>query len=605
MFDAKRFLSTVSTTPGVYRMLNARDEVIYVGKAGNLRKRLSSYFRKDPGSAKTHAMVAQISNVEVTLTNTESEALLLENNLIKKFRPRYNVLLRDDKSYPYIYISTQDEYPRLAFHRGSRKSPGKYIGPYPSAGAVRQSLRNVQKLFQVRQCVDSYFQNRSRPCLQYQIKRCSGPCVDLIDTAAYRKDVERTQLVLSGKNSEVIAQLVSEMDSAAENLQFEVAAQLRDQIANIKSVAEKQYVSGERGDIDVVACAIQGGQSCIQVFFIRNGMNLGNKAFYPSIPAESTTDEVLYGFITQFYLQHEVPREILLSHPVADVALLQQVLADRCKRAVQINHKIRSERARWVELAANNAESALAVHLSSRAGNARRLENLRSVLDLDELPSRMECFDISHTRGEGTVASCVVFNAEGPHKQSYRRFNISDITPGDDYAAMQQALTRRYTRAVKENANLPDILFVDGGKGQVGVAREVLSELQLDEIRLVGVAKGPERIAGEEVLIVSDTGQALALGKESPALHLIQQIRDEAHRFAITGHRARRGKSRNRSVLEEIPGLGPKRRKSLLSHFGGIQGIQRAGIDDVALVPGISRELATLIYEKFHGAAPN
>ncbi len=604
VFDASHFLSTVSTTPGVYRMLNAGDEVIYVGKAGNLRKRLSSYFRKDPGSPKTRALVAQIERVEVTLTNTESEALILENHLIKKFKPRYNILLRDDKSYPYIYISSKDQYPRLAYHRGGKKKPGKYIGPYPNAGAVKKSLRHVQKLFQVRQCVDSYFSNRSRPCLQYQIKRCSGPCVGLISEQRYQQDVEHTQLLLSGKDNEVILQLVADMESAAAQLDFEKAARLRDQIADIKAVAEKQYVSSDKGNIDVVACALKGGRSCIQVFFIRNGMNLGNKPFYPRMPTDATPEEVLYAFLTQFYLHNEVPKEILLSHTVMGSEVLEGVLSERCQRKVLISDKMRGERARWIDMARHNAESALAVHLSSRAGNAQRLENLRSVLSFDELPGRMECFDISHTRGEGTIASCVVFNAEGPMKQAYRRFSITDITPGDDYAAMRQALTRRYTRAIKENANLPDILFVDGGKGQVSVAKEVLNELQLDEIYLVGVAKGPERIAGEEVLVVAETAEQLVLGKESPALHLVQQIRDEAHRFAITSHRNKRDKQRKRSVLEGIPGLGPKRRRNLLAHFGGMQGIQRAGIEDVAAVPGISQPLAKLIYEKFHGDSP-
>lgn len=527
--------------------------------------------------------------------------LILENHLIKKFKPRYNILLRDDKSYPYIYISEKDAYPCLAYHRGGRKLPGKYIGPYPNAGAVKKSLRHVQKLFQVRQCVDSYFSNRSRPCLQYQIRRCSGPCVGLIGEQDYQQDVKNTQLLLSGKDSDVILQLVADMESAAAALDFEKAARLRDQIADIKAVVERQYVSSDKGNIDVVACAINGGRSCIQVFFIRNGMNLGNKGFYPAMPADANLEEVLYAFLTQFYLQHEAPKEILLGHAVSDSDVLASVLSERSQRKVSISDKMRGERARWIAMAKHNAHSALAVHLSSRAGNAQRLDNLRNVLNLDELPSRMECFDISHTRGEGTVASCVVFNAEGPMKQSYRRFSISDITPGDDYAAMRQALTRRYTRAIKENANLPDILFVDGGKGQVSVAKEVLSELQLEEIYLVGVAKGPERIVGEEVLIVAETAGQLTLGKESPALHLIQQIRDEAHRFAITSHRNKRGKQRKRSVLESIPGLGPKRRRNLLSHFGGLQGIQRAGAEDVAAVPGISQQLAKLIYEKLHG----
>ena len=581
-------------------MYNAAGEVIYVGKAGNLRKRLSSYFSKNPSSPKTRALVNNIEKVEVILTNTEREALLLEYNLIKEFRPRYNVLLRDDKSYPYIYISENDAYPRLAFHRGSRKPVGKYIGPYPNVHAVRQSLRNVQKLFQVRQCTDAYFNNRTRPCLQYQIKRCSGSCVGLIDQATYHRDLEHTKLMLAGKNQRITKQLINDMDKASANLAFEEAARLRDQIANIKSITEKQYISGERGDIDVVACALNGGHSCVQIFFIRNGMNLGNKSFFPSTPGDTTPEEVLYSFVTQFYLQHEIPREILLSHSIDGCNLLQQVLSERCQRAIKISPRPRGKRSRWLNLASHNAESALASHLSSRSGQARRLDDLKQVLALDDTPSRMECFDISHTHGESTVASCAVFNAEGPLKQSYRRFNITDITPGDDYAAMRQAIDRRYTRVVKEEAPLPDVLFIDGGKGQVSAARSVLDELQLDSIVLVGVAKGIERIAGNEVLIVSETQQELSLGKTSPALHLIQQIRDEAHRFAITGHRTRRSKKRQRSVLEDIPGLGPKRRKALLSHFGGIQGIQRAGVEDMAAVDGISRHLATLIYDNFH-----
>ncbi|MEM7208350.1 MAG: excinuclease ABC subunit UvrC [Pseudomonadota bacterium] len=601
MFDSKNFLKNVSQTPGVYRMLDESGGVLYVGKAGNLRKRLSSYFRRDTDSPKTRSMVAQIADVEVILTNTEAEALLLENNLIKEYRPRYNVLLRDDKSYPYIHITDNQEFPRLEFYRGSRKLPGSFIGPYPNAGAVRKSMRHVQKLFRVRQCVDSYFNNRSRPCLQYQIKRCSAPCVGLIEEQNYRLDVERTHMLLKGKDSDVVEQLVGEMESASQALDFERAAKLRDQIADIKSIGEKQYVSNAQGNIDVIACSVEGGRSCVQVFLIRNGMNLGNRAFFPSMPAEAEPADVLNAFLTQYYLRQEIPKEILVSHPIDDHELLESVLAQRSDRKIKITANVRGERSRWLDLAQNNADSAMAVHLSSRAGSARRLENLREILDLPTIPARMECFDISHTRGEGTVASCVVFNIEGPLKQAYRRFSIRDVTPGDDYAAMKQALTRRYTRALKENAELPDVLFVDGGKGQVSVAREVLEDLQLDEILLVGVAKGPARIAGEEILILDASETELELGKTSPALHLVQQIRDEAHRFAIAGHRAQRGKKRSRSVLEDIPGLGPKRRKTLLSHFGGMQSVQKAGIDDLAMVPGISRELARKIYENFHG----
>ncbi len=607
-FDAQAFLRTVTSRPGVYRMFDATGTIIYVGKAANLRNRLTSYFRKSLDNRKTEALVAQIAAIQTTVTGSATEALILEQNLIKEHRPRYNVVLRDDKSYPCIFISTRDEYPRVTYQRGARKAKGKYIGPYPSAAAVKRSLRLVQKLFKVRQCEDSYFRNRSRPCLQYQIQRCTAPCVGLISPEDYRRDVDNTVRVLDGQSREVVAELAERMDAASEALEFETAARLRDQIADLQALGDLNPMLSESSNADYVAAASGGGQSCVQVFFIRNGLNLGNRAFYPTTPSGSTSAEILEAFLAQYYLEHDLPREIIVAEAIAEPALLEDVFSERLGARVSIVHRVRAERARLQQLAQENADIALATRLASRQGQAARLDALRELAELAELPSRMECFDISHTMGEATVASCVVFNAEGPLKSDYRRFNIENITPGDDYAAMHQALLRRYTRLVKEQRELPDILFIDGGKGQVAMAREVLAELQIDGIQLIGVSKGPDRRPGDEtLLLVRDAAEesaagdrVLQLGSDSPALLLVQQIRDEAHRFAITGHRGRRARARQRSVLEDIPGLGPKRRKALLLHFGGIQGVRRASVQDIANVPGISEALAGRIHAELH-----
>lgn len=601
-FDVKAFMQTVTQRPGVYRMYNERDDIIYVGKAKNLKNRLSSYFQKNIESPKTRVMVAQISYVEFTVTGSPADALILEHNLIKEHRPRYNVLLRDDKSYPYIYISTRDDYPRLTYQRGSRKRPGKYIGPYPNAYAVKKSLRFVQRLFKVRQCEDSYFRNRSRPCLQYQIKRCTAPCVEYISPEEYQRDVDMTVKILQGKDHEAIDNLATEMDEASAQLDFERAAKLRDQISSLKTVGDASVTMRDSGQCDYVAADSRAGQSCVQVFYVRNGVNLGNNAFYPATPQGSTSRDILNAFITQFYLEHEVPREIILSEEIDEPEVLAEVLGERSGSAVSISWRVRGERAKMQALSKTNAEIGLNTRLSSRSGMAARLDDLRKFAGLDDLPQRMECFDISHTMGEATVASCVVFNAEGPAKAEYRRFNIEDITPGDDYAAMRQALQRRYTRLLKEGRETPDILFIDGGKGQLSMAVEVLEELQITDIRLIGVAKGPDRRPGDETLIMvrDNRNEETQLGNESPALLLVQHIRDEAHRFAIAGHRGKRGKKRKVSVLEEIPGLGPKRRKILLTHFGGLQGIQQAGMDDIAAIHGISQQLAESVYETLH-----
>lgn len=599
-FDAKAFLKTLTTFPGVYRMLSDSGEVLYVGKARNLKKRVSSYFVGLDSAAKKRALVAQIANIEVTVTHTEGEALLLENHLIKEFQPRYNVLLRDDKGYPYIFLSTEQEFPRLAFHRGVKREKGRYFGPYPSTWAVRESLNLLQKLFPVRQCEDSFFRNRSRPCLQYQIKRCSAPCVGMIDHEGYQQHVRHAALFLDGKSHQVIDELVDRMEAASRVLEFEHAARYRDQIASLRRLQERQYVSGESGDLDIVACVADGGMCCVQVFFIRGGRNLGNRAFFPQAPEEADESDVIAAFITQYYLDKPIPAEILISHELGDADLLEEVLTHQAGRRVEVTHRVRGDRSRWLQMAVANAKHALAARLAGRAGMHSRFEALRDALGLEDVPSRLECFDVSHTMGEAMVASCVVFDLEGPVKSDYRRFNIEGVKPGDDYAAMHQALTRRYTRLKEGEGKLPDVLFIDGGRGQVNEARAALEELQVVDVAIVGVAKGSERRPGAELLWPAGASVPIDLSPDSPALHLIQQIRDEAHRFAIAGHRGRRQRARNSSVLESIPGMGPKRRQRLLKQFGGLREIERAGVEDLTSVQGISRELAQRIYDAFH-----
>jgi len=598
-FDHKAFLKTLTHRPGVYRMLDDEGRVLYVGKAKDLKRRVSSYFQR-AGNRRIQAMVSRIRDIQIVVTHTEAEALLLENNLIKELKPRYNILLRDDKSYPYIHLS-DDEFPRISFYRGARKDKGRYFGPYPSGGAVRETLYLLQKLFPVRQCENSYYRNRSRACLQYQIKRCTAPCVGLVSREDYMRDVRDIVLFLEGKTHDVVDGLVARMEQASAALEFEEAARYRDQIEAIRKVQERQYVSGEKGDLDIVACAIAEGQACVQVFFIRQGRNLGNRQFFPRGARGRDEGEVLSAFLGQYYLGRQLPGEILLSHQPRDRDLLQQALSEQAGRKLALRTAPRGERARWLKMAVQNAEVALKARLSGSSNARLRLEALQEALGLDEPPARMECFDISHTAGEKTVASCVVFNAEGPLKSDYRRFNIEGITGGDDYAAMAQALRRRYTRIMNGEGSLPDILFVDGGKGQLGAAAEILEDLGVHGVLLVGVAKGPERRAGLEQLFLLEHQHPLILDAHSPALHLIQHIRDEAHRFAITGHRQRRNKARTRSVLEDIPGIGQKRRQQLLKQFGGLQGLSRAGIEDIATVDGISTRLAEKIYQAFHG----
>lgn len=585
-------------------MLDGSGTVLYVGKAKDLKRRVASYFSRAL-NRRLQAMVAQVADIAFTVTRTEGEALLLESNLIKSLQPRYNVLLRDDKSYPYIRLTVRDEFPRLAFYRGSRTGGDRLFGPYPSAWAVRETLQLLQKLFPVRQCEDGFFRNRSRPCLQYQIKRCSGPCVGLVTAEDYADDVDHTVKFLEGRTDEVVEELAERMEQASESLAFERAAVGRDQIATLRRIQQRQFVSGEGGDLDLVACVQEGGLSCVQVFFIRSGRNLGNKTFFPKTPEGVDGCGVIAAFLAQFYADKEIPPRILVSPDPEDKDLLERAFSEQSGRRVVLKARVRSERARWLEMARGNATLALRSRLGSQAGYMQRLEALRAALALEELPERMECFDVSHTGGERTVASCVVFDREGPCKSHYRRFNIEGITPGDDYAAMQQALIRRYTKVKQGEYPPPDLLFIDGGRGQLGAVREALQELAIAGVALVGVAKGPDRRPGTEQLWPAGRSTALILPADSPEMHLVQQIRDEAHRFAVTGHRRRRAKARTKSVLEEIPGLGPKRRQRLLRQLGGLQGLARAAVEDIARIEGISHALAQRIYGTFHQSRPD
>ncbi|HEY2623483.1 MAG TPA: excinuclease ABC subunit UvrC, partial [Dyella sp.] len=580
---------------------DADGDLLYVGKAGNLKKRVGSYFLKPRMEPRIAAMVAQIARVEITLTRTEGEALLLESQLIKSLKPRYNILLRDDKSYPYIYLSGGEDYPRLAFHRGARNMPGRYFGPYPSTFAVRESLNLMQKLFKVRQCEDSYFKNRSRPCLQHQIGRCTAPCVQLITVDDYRNDVRHAEMFLDGRSSAVIDELAGSMDRAAKALEFERAAAMRDQVAALRQLQAQHHVQGASADMDVLACRIEAGIACVSVLFFRNGISLGTRDFFPRLPLDAEPADVLEQFIAQYYLDRPVPRELILGEPVPDQEILAELLTQQSGHAVELKSSVRGERARFLQMAERNAQASLTARLASRQTLKARFDDLQKLLELDEPPRRLECFDISHTQGELTVASCVVFGAEGPEKSHYRRFNISGITPGDDYAAMHQALVRRFRKVAEGEGARPDILLIDGGSGQVAQALDVLKELNVTGIHVIGVAKGPGRRAGEETLILADSGRQLHPGPASPALHLVAAVRDEAHRFAISGHRKRREKARERSVLEDVPGIGARRRTALLKAFGGLAGVEAAGVEELMQVKGIDRGLAERIYAVLHG----
>ncbi len=600
-FEAETFLKRLPQKPGVYQMCDAGGAVLYVGKARNLKSRVTSYFRASGLSAKTMALVARIADIRITLTASETEALLLEQSLIKKIRPHYNVALRDDKSYPYIYL-TDHAFPRLTFHRGAKRKTGRYFGPFPSASAVHDSLNILQKLFQLRQCEDSYFKNRSRPCLQHQIGRCTAPCVNRVTPAAYADDVRHAVMFLEGRNADILDEMKQTMESAAERLEFERAAKSRDQIAQLRKVQEQQYVHSASGDVDVFAVALGSGSACVQGVFIRGGRLLGHRTWYPRNELAVEAADLLDAFLSQYYFsgtQREIPKAIVLSHAISDAELIAAALREACGHRVEITSGVRALRARWLAMALENAQLALDTYLADKTNMLARCVDLQEALDLEEVPGRLECFDISHSSGEATVASCVVFDRNGPLKSDYRRFNIDGIAAGDDYGAMNQALRRRYERLKSGDGQLPDLLVIDGGPGQLNQARAVLADLQITTVQMLGIAKGTTRKPGLETIYLADAGE-VPIAPHSPAMHLLQHIRDEAHRFAIAGHRARRGKTRRKSELDGIAGVGPKRRRELLRHFGSAAAVRGASREEIAKVPGVSRKLAEDIYAALH-----
>ncbi|MBI1175141.1 MAG: excinuclease ABC subunit UvrC [Sideroxydans sp.] len=602
-FDPKNFVASLPLLPGVYRMLDDKGQVLYVGKAAQLKKRVASYFQKTNISPRIRLMVSHIANIEVTVTRTEAEALLLENNLIKTLKPRYNILFRDDKSYPYIVL-TGHRFPRLTYYRGATEKRNQYFGPYPNAYAAKESVQLLQKIFRIRTCEDSVFNNRTRPCLLHQIHRCTAPCVGLISDEDYAADIRNATLLLQGKQGEVEGKLQQAMQDAAASQHYEQAAALRDQLQALHTVQQKQFVeSGRATDADIVAVAELDGGLCVNLAMVRGGRHLGDKSFFPQNVYGGNAEgqargEVLEAFLAQHYLSRSVPPLIITSEEIA-TGPLEELFAAQAGRKVQIRSGVSGERRQWLEMALQNAVLALRRQSEQRAGQGARLEALRAALELPQL-ARIECFDISHTMGEATVASCVVYDNLDMRSSEYRRYNISGITPGDDYAAMRQALQRRYQKLQVDEGKRPELVLIDGGAGQLGVACEVMNELGLSDIQLIGVAKGPERKAGMEQLLLPQREKPLQLPPDSPALHLIQQVRDEAHRFAISGHRARRGKARTASVLEEIGGVGEKRRRNLLAHFGGLKGVQQASPEELEQVEGISPALAQKIYQQLH-----
>ncbi|MEM7564237.1 MAG: excinuclease ABC subunit UvrC [Pseudomonadota bacterium] len=603
-FDHKAFLATVSSKPGVYRMLDKNEKVIYVGKAKNLKNRISSYFRASGLSTRILTLVSHINRIEVINTRTESEALLLENDLIKNLNPRYNILFRDDKSYPYICI-TNHNFPRLTVFRGKPDNrKGTFYGPFPSAGSIRYTINHVQRIFQLRNCEDSAMSNRARACLQYQIKRCTGPCVGHIDEAGYQKQIEQARMFLDGNSSTLIDQQITQMEAFSEALDYEAAAQTRDRIETLRRVTEKQFVTDFHGDIDIIACELQQDLSCIQLFMVRKGTSLGNKPFFNRVKLDTDPATLLESFVIQHYSNHPAPSEIIVSHSLPNAAVITESLHHVHQSRVKLSSNVRDKRKRALENAIGNAQQALKTYLLSASLLNKRFQSLVEALHLESAPERIECFDISHTMGESTKASCVVFGKEGATKSEYRCYNIKDIEPGDDYAAMRQVLERRYSKRQDKPELLPDLILIDGGKGQLGIAIEVLEALNIPtikpQIRVFGVAKGAERRAGYEEILDEEMTR-VDIPMDSPALLLIQQIRDEAHRFAITGHRRARDKTRRKSRLEEIPGVGAKKRKLLLNTFGGLQGIQAAGVEELIQIKGINRETAQAIYDSFHG----
>ena len=599
-FDGKKVARRLSAGPGVYLMRDIEGTALYVGKAANLRKRVSSYFDARPKIDRLMRMIARIESIEVSLTRSEAEALLLENEWIKSLKPRYNVLLRDDKSYPWVMLGSNHEYPRIAFHRGGKDKDKTYLGPYPSASSVRESINLIQKLFLLRNCEDSYFSHRTRPCLQYQIKRCTAPCVGNIGAAEYAGQVEDALLFLRGQSQKVITRLIGRMEKAADSQLYERAAGFRDQINHLKQMQARQFVSAGNGDLDIIALARLQRSCAIEVISVRGGRSLGQRDYFPSQAEGHTDAEVLHAFLGQYYRERKAPPELIISHPLEQEALFESVFSDSSGRKVRIQSNPRSHRKQWLELARRNALNSLHMRNTETSRISKQFESMAQLLQLEETPQVVECFDVSHTSGHKTVASCVVFGHDGPIKSRYRRYNLKGFEPGDDYAAMREVLRRRYRKLQKEEGHLPDLIVVDGGKGQLGIAVEVLAECGLSDIPLMGVAKGPERRAGYEEWVLPVAPHSLKPGPESSASHLIQQVRDEAHRFAITGHRGRRQKAAVHSVLEDITGVGAGRRRALLTHFGGIQGVKKAGVEELSGIPGINRQLAERIFKALH-----
>ncbi len=598
-FDARELLKSLPNRAGVYRMLDAEGATIYVGKARDLKKRVSSYFQKTEHHPRTAMMVAQVARVETTVTRSEGEALLLENNLIKAHQPRYNVLFRDDKSYPYICL-TGDPFPQLRFHRGRLDKPHRYFGPFPSAGAVREGMALLQKVFQLRTCENSVFANRSRPCMLHQIQRCTGPCVGLISEADYQDDVHNATLFLQGKTNEVLETLQRQMEQAAAAFAFERAARIRDKITRLQQLQSRQFVeSATAGDLDVVAGVAEQGLTAVNLVMIRGGRHVGDRTFFPQHAEGATLDEVVPAFLVQHYIDRPTPPTIVVTEGGED-SVLAEVLSEQSSHKVQLIANPGGERRVWVAMAVQNAGLAIGQKLAQKATQDERLTTLQETLGLPSSAQRIECFDVSHTMGEAAVASCVIFDRLAMQSSEYRRFNVNPEVAGDDYAALREALSRRAARIVSGEYLAPDLLIIDGGKGQVSVAAEVLAEQGLHTTKLIGIAKGVERKPGLEEIIFPDRDAPLHLPPDNPALHLLQQIRDEAHRFAIQGHRARRGKARTTSSLQDIGGIGATRRKALLAHFGGLRGVQAASVDDLSRVPGISRSLAERIFAQLH-----
>lgn len=604
MFDPQSFIKHLTHQPGVYQMLGEKGEILYVGKALDLKKRVASYFKPHQTDIKTRALVKHIHNIVITVTRSGNEALLLECNLIKKHKPRYNVLYRDDKSYPYILI-TQETFPRIDIYRGPRKKEGLYFGPFPNTSAVRETIHLLQKLFGIRTCTDHYFASRTRPCLHHQIGLCSGSCAGLVPEVTYQEDVRHAVLFLQGKSNEIVDELTRKMEKASQEKQYELAATLRDQIIKLREIQEKQYVSGKQGEADVIGYALKAGQACLHLLSIRDGRILGSEQYFPRMPADADYDEILTSFITQHYLgsdtrhERDIPKALIIDSSLPDASWLTEALSEKAGHTVKLSSSTRGERKKWLEMANKSAIEALNNQLLNETNLKERFIALKNELQLPSLPNRIECFDISHTFGEATVASCVVFNLQGPVKNDYRRFNITDITPGDDTAAMRQALTRRFKKIQAGGSPMPDILLIDGGLPQLNATLTVLNEFDVTPPLIIAVAKGVTRKPGFETLHFPHH-EPVHLAPDSLALHLIQQVRDEAHRFAITGHRQRRDKVRRTSTLEAIPGIGASRRRELLRYFGGLQALQRASVDDIAKVPGISRALAERIFEALH-----